>query len=211
MAQPWPAWNTAMDSCTAMAKSGASSRMILADLPPSSRKTRFSVAAPFSMMRLPTAVEPVKEITSTRGSVDQHFAGHGGIGGADHVEYARREAGFGRQFAHDRAHQRRVRRGLQHHGAAGEQRGDDLADVDVQRHVPRRDRADHAQRFVHHDAVADRRRVRCGGRGPLPRRRRRSIAPGRPRRPSAQSTTRAAGGAERSAGLRGARCRPGVA
>ena len=38
-----------------------------ADLPPSSRKTRFSVAAPFSMMRLPVAVDPVNEIRSTLG------------------------------------------------------------------------------------------------------------------------------------------------
>ena len=45
----------------------ASSRMMFADLPPSSRKTRFIVAAPFSMIRLPVTVEPVNEIMSTRG------------------------------------------------------------------------------------------------------------------------------------------------
>ena len=45
----------------------ASSRTTVADLPPSSRKTRFMVAAPFSMMRCPTAVEPVNEIMSTFG------------------------------------------------------------------------------------------------------------------------------------------------
>ena len=45
----------------------ASSRTIVADLPPSSRKVRFMVAAPFSMMRWPTAVEPVNEIMSTLG------------------------------------------------------------------------------------------------------------------------------------------------
>ncbi len=39
----------------------------MADLPPSSRKTRFMVAAPFSMMRWPTAVEPVNEMQSTLG------------------------------------------------------------------------------------------------------------------------------------------------
>ena len=41
---------------------------MFADLPPSSRNTRFSVSAPRAMMRLPTAVEPVNEIMSTRGS-----------------------------------------------------------------------------------------------------------------------------------------------
>src|SRR6202050_2668484 len=45
----------------------ASSHTIMADLPPSSRNTCLSVAAPFSMILLPTAVEPVKEIMSTRG------------------------------------------------------------------------------------------------------------------------------------------------
>ncbi len=40
---------------------------MVADLPPSSRKRRFIVAAPFSMIRLPTTVEPVKEIRSTLG------------------------------------------------------------------------------------------------------------------------------------------------
>ena len=39
----------------------------MADLPPSSRKTRLSVAAPFSMIRLPVTVEPVNEIRSTLG------------------------------------------------------------------------------------------------------------------------------------------------
>ena len=67
MAQPWPAWKqTAMPEGTEAAKSASSSTMV-ADLPPSSRKVRLSVAPPFSMMRMPTAVEPVKEIRSTLG------------------------------------------------------------------------------------------------------------------------------------------------
>ncbi len=45
----------------------ASSSTIVADLPPSSRKSRFIVAAPFSMIRCPTAVDPVNEIRSTFG------------------------------------------------------------------------------------------------------------------------------------------------
>ena len=55
-----------MPEGTEVAKSASSSTMV-ADLPPSSRKTRLSVGAPFSMMRMPTAVEPVKEIRSTLG------------------------------------------------------------------------------------------------------------------------------------------------
>src|SRR5690349_5359359 len=46
------------------AKSASSSTM-LADLPPSSRNTRFKLLAPRSVMRLPTADEPVNEIMST--------------------------------------------------------------------------------------------------------------------------------------------------
>ncbi len=45
----------------------ASSNTIVADLPPSSRNSRFMVAAPFSMIRWPTAVDPVNEIRSTFG------------------------------------------------------------------------------------------------------------------------------------------------
>ena len=55
-----------MPDGTELAKS-ASSSTIVADLPPSSRKARLSVGAPFSMMRLPTAVDPVNEIRSTLG------------------------------------------------------------------------------------------------------------------------------------------------
>ena len=40
---------------------------MVADLPPSSRNRRFIVAAPFSMIRLPTAVDPVNEMRSTLG------------------------------------------------------------------------------------------------------------------------------------------------
>ena len=42
---------------------------MLADLPPSSRNTFFTVSAPLAMMRRPVAVDPVKVIMSTRGSV----------------------------------------------------------------------------------------------------------------------------------------------
>ena len=67
LAQPWPAcMHGAMPIAHASPKS-ASSRTMVADLPPSSRNSRFMVAAPFSMIRLPTTVEPVNEIRSTLG------------------------------------------------------------------------------------------------------------------------------------------------
>ena len=70
------------------------------------------------------------------------------IGAGDDIEHTGRKTRFGRELTHVSAHQRRVRRGLQDDRAAGEQRCDHLADVDVERHVPGRDRADDADRFV---------------------------------------------------------------
>ena len=51
---------------TAVSKS-ASSRMMLADLPPSSWATRLTVGAAFCATRTPARVEPVKDIMSTSG------------------------------------------------------------------------------------------------------------------------------------------------
>jgi hypothetical protein len=47
----------------------ASSRRIMADLPPSSRKTRFTVLLAAARILRPVAVEPVKVTTSTSGWV----------------------------------------------------------------------------------------------------------------------------------------------
>ncbi len=47
--------------------STTSSRRMLGDLPPSSRVTRFIVAAPSRMILWPTATEPVNEILATSG------------------------------------------------------------------------------------------------------------------------------------------------
>ena len=69
VAQPWPAWKQgAMPIMHERARSASSSTMV-ADLPPSSRNRRFIVAEPFSMIRLPTAVDPVNEIRSTLGDM----------------------------------------------------------------------------------------------------------------------------------------------
>jgi hypothetical protein len=58
-----------MQAMLIFASRSASSTTMSADLPPSSRKRRFIVAPPFSKMRLPVAVEPVKEMRSTSGLV----------------------------------------------------------------------------------------------------------------------------------------------
>ena len=68
MAQPWPACMHMKPKKAILASRSASSRMMSADLPPSSRKRRLSVGAPAAMIRRPVAVDPVKEMRSTRGS-----------------------------------------------------------------------------------------------------------------------------------------------
>jgi hypothetical protein len=72
--QPWPPWMHTVHAEESLAARSASSSTTSADFPPSSRKSRFRVGAPFSMMRRPTAVEPVKEIRSTRASVTRSSA-----------------------------------------------------------------------------------------------------------------------------------------
>ena len=69
-AQPWPACVHALRAVMKHAEfRSASSSTTAADLPPSSRKTFFSVSAAAAMIFLPVAVDPVKETRSTRGSV----------------------------------------------------------------------------------------------------------------------------------------------
>ena len=122
---------------------------MLADLPPSSRNTRFSVSAPRAAMCLPTAVEPVKEIMSTRGSpvsTSPTSAGSADVttlttpGGMSvssatslpiHVaEYGVSGAGFSTTVQ------------------PGRERGRELRQVQHEREVPRRDSADDADRLL---------------------------------------------------------------
>ena len=136
----------------------ASSSTIVADLPPSSRKTRFMVAAPFSMIRRPTAVEPVNEIMSTFGD----SVSSSPIRWSDDVTMLitpGRDVGLlGDQAAEERRVPRRVRRRLHDHRVARRQ---GLADL-VQRHldgeVPRDDGADDADRLAPDPPRVDRAR-----------------------------------------------------
>ena len=133
IAQPWPPWKqTAMPDGTDVANS-ASSSTIVADLPPSSRNVRLRVAPPLSMIRLPTAVEPVNEIRSTFGGQRQLLADQV-VGGGHDVEDTGREVGLlGDEAAEAGGVPRRVRRGLEDHGVAG---GQGLPEF-VQRHLER--------------------------------------------------------------------------
>ena len=125
----------------------ASSSTIVADLPPSSRNSRFIVAAPFSMIRLPTVVEPVNEMRSTFGDSVELLA-HEVVRRRHHVDHARRDVGLlGDEPAETGRVERRVGRRLEHHGVAGGQRLADLVDRDLERVVPRHDRAHDADRL----------------------------------------------------------------
>ena len=66
--QSWPELsNTAPGAAAAALSMSASANTMLALLPPSSRVTRFTCSAQPAMIRLPTAVEPVKATLRTSG------------------------------------------------------------------------------------------------------------------------------------------------
>ncbi len=70
MAQPWPACeHVAIAAIITPKSTDSSSSTRHADLPPSSRNVFFNVSLAATVIALPTGVEPVKVIMSTRGSV----------------------------------------------------------------------------------------------------------------------------------------------
>src|SRR6185312_16588276 len=69
--QPCPECIIMKDAVAATVAASASGRAIIADFPPNSRNVRFNVGADNSTIRLPTAVEPVKDTMSIRGSVNR--------------------------------------------------------------------------------------------------------------------------------------------
>jgi hypothetical protein len=88
--------------------------------------------------------------------VDIHVAGQRRAGGAaeasDNVDHAFGEAGFQRQLTQPNGGERRLLGGLEHDGAAGGQRGPELAAGHRQREVPRHDLAGHADGLAQHVA-----------------------------------------------------------
>src|SRR5215813_9234434 len=70
IAQPCPECDTVANAQNiAAVVTSPSSSITNADLPPSSRNTRFNVALAAAMICRPTGVEPVNEMTSTPGCV----------------------------------------------------------------------------------------------------------------------------------------------
>ena len=89
-------------------------------LPPSSSPTFFTPEAACRISSLPTSVEPVKPTKRTAGCSQKTLPIAGGVAGDD-VQHARRQTGALRQFAQRQRGERRLRRRLDHAGAAGGQ------------------------------------------------------------------------------------------
>src|SRR5258705_4004598 len=95
-----------------------------------------------------------------RDHVDVWVLAHGGTDfraeAVDEVEHTLRHAGLMQDFGENQRRRRREFGRLQEHGAAGGERGRNLAGDLVQRPVPRRDHADDADGLAHHHRRADR-------------------------------------------------------
>ena len=90
----WPPWKNVPHSTAAAAMSrSASSSTMLADLPPSSRVTGFTVPDASCMMRRPTSVEPVNAVLSTIGLAASSSPTRAARAGED-VDDARRQVGL---------------------------------------------------------------------------------------------------------------------
>ena len=96
--QAWP-WLWKMANAEPLTAAGrlASSKTMLAPLPPSSSCTRLRLPAEASTIRRPTAVEPVKAILLDAGMLGQALAGGVAVAGHD-VDDAGREADLGHQL-----------------------------------------------------------------------------------------------------------------
>ena len=106
------------------------------------------VSAPCRISSLPTAVEPVNEIMSTRGSVPSIAATSLDGVGTTLTTPAGMSVCSAIKPAEPGRVPRRVRIGLEHDGIAGGQRRAELVEDDLDREVRRRDRGDDADRLL---------------------------------------------------------------
>ena len=142
--------NFEMIAPSTAASTWASSKTMNGALPPSSSPTFFTVPAACAISTLPTSVEPVKPTTRTAGCsvIALPIARASPV---TKLSTPGRHAGAQRQFAKRERGQRRLARGLRHHGAADRDRRRDLAGDHRRREIPRRDRRDHADRLLDDD------------------------------------------------------------
>ena len=139
-----------------------------ADLPPSSRKRRLRVGAPFSMIRAPDRRRPGERDEVDPGVGDQ-ILGNGVVGRGHHLEDAGGEVGPLRHQAADAGGvPRRVRRRLEDHRVPGGQRLSQLVDGHLEGIVPRDDGGHHAHRLLGHLAPTPLPKARALGEVALP-------------------------------------------
>src|SRR5256885_1655766 len=132
----------------------ASSRTMIAFLPPSSRWTCLRLSAALLRTATPVSREPVSVITGTSGwrtsrSPTSPPPPHD-------VDDPGRDARLGEQLDEALAQQRRVGRRLEDHRVPADERGRDLPGRDRDREVPGRDHADDSDRLpdAHVELVA---------------------------------------------------------
>ena len=152
----WPEFvHIAAMSREITASKSASSRMMLADLPPSSCATRLTVGAAARATSMPARVEPVNDTMSTSGCA---ASGAPTLTPSPLTRLNTPGGHAGR--VHDLGEEDRVQRRdlgrLEHHRAAGRDRRRDLAGDLVQRPVPRRDHSAHADGLAHDQRGAHR-------------------------------------------------------
>ncbi len=144
----WPPCRNVPHRTAAAAWSrSASSRTMLADLPPSSSVTGFTLPDASCMMRRPTSVEPVKAVLSTI-MLEASSSPSVPPGPAEDVDHARRQVDLGDQLGQLERGERGERRRLEHRAVAGGDRRGDLPGGHQQGEVPRHDAGGHADRLV---------------------------------------------------------------
>ncbi len=132
----------------------ASSRMIAADFPPSSRVRRLSCAPHSAAIRFPAAVEPVKLILSTSRCVTRCSPT---LAARRHdVDHTRRQPDLFEHVGEQVRVEWRLGRGLQHDGGTGRQRGSHLQHDREERDVPRHDATCDTDRLAAHQHRAER-------------------------------------------------------
>ena len=134
---PWTIPSTAWSSA-------ASSKTMLADLPPSSSVNPMSLPASAAWMSRPTAVEPVNATLSMPSAAHQRGTCRA-VAGQD-VHDARRQLGLLADLGEQQRRQRRRVGRLEHRRVAGRQRRRQLPRRHQQREVPRDDLANDAAR-----------------------------------------------------------------
>ena len=127
----------------AASSTSASASTITGVALPSSRLTFFFGAR--SRMLQPTSPEPVNVISLTRSS-STSTSPISDAGPTTTFSQPGGQPGLVLELREQERRERRLRRGLEHDGAAGGERRRDLVRDEVEREVERRDRADHADR-----------------------------------------------------------------